>query len=340
MAHDWLLVETLGSEPAIAAQGRALKNLVPISVFLRRNPNLADLTAAIAQTVSTRRPVSGITTRHDRVIRTEPVLMTDGTVHGVHVWIGPADSPPPERPIPGPLVWNLTTGTATDTAESLSNSGLNPAEERTDGRSFAEDLPKRDLNPSESLVLSRLIKCDPGETMASTWDVTDRHGELITVGFVARVDLEPAADGTEHLICRAMNWRGHRDGPAVAADHLAQRILNGMAQPGVYRVLADMTTWNPLKWLDDPCPYYDWRPRPGHTIVHEDDWGELATMTDEFTGGHTARVLRLRGFDDDWVPLHVNVNRVELDKDTFAGLITIRRPTDAELAEAGLAPRN
>ena len=30
MAHDWLLVETLGDEPAVVAQGQQLKNLVPI----------------------------------------------------------------------------------------------------------------------------------------------------------------------------------------------------------------------------------------------------------------------------------------------------------------------
>ena len=37
MGHDWLLVETLGDEPAVVAQGRQLKNLVPITTFLRRS---------------------------------------------------------------------------------------------------------------------------------------------------------------------------------------------------------------------------------------------------------------------------------------------------------------
>lgn len=103
-------------------------------------------------------------------------------------------------------MWNLTTGTATDAPAALANRGMNPAEEPSKGRSFVEDLPKRDLNPSESLVLSPMIKCDPGETMASTWDVTARYGDLITCSFVARVNLETAADGSEHLVCRAVNW--------------------------------------------------------------------------------------------------------------------------------------
>ena len=38
----------------------------------------------------------------------------------------------------------------------------------------------------------------------------------------------------------------------------------------------------------------------------------------------------------DWVPVHVTVNRVELEPDTYAGLVSLRLPTDDELAAAGL----
>src|ERR1700756_4818286 len=123
MAHDWLLVETLGGEPAVVAQGRQLKNLVPITTFLRRSPHLSPVRPAVAQTVQTGQSLTSITTKRDHVIRTEPVLMSDGRVHGVHVWTGPADAEPAERPIPGPLKWDLTIGVATDTRESLAHSG-------------------------------------------------------------------------------------------------------------------------------------------------------------------------------------------------------------------------
>ena len=36
------------------------------------------------------------------------------------------------------------------------------------------------------------------------------------------------------------------------------------------------------------------------------------------------------------MPVHVTVNRVELEPDTFAGLVSLRLPTDDELAAAGL----
>ena len=97
MNHDWLLVETLGSEPAVVAQGRRTKNMVPVSAFLRRNPNLMAIQTAIGETVRAGHGLSSITPKNDRVIRTEVVQMTDGRIHGVHVWIGPPDMEPPER---------------------------------------------------------------------------------------------------------------------------------------------------------------------------------------------------------------------------------------------------
>ncbi len=168
MSHDWLLVETLGSEPVVVADGRHTKNLVPISVFLRRSPDLMAIQTAISDTVRSAEPMSTITPRNDRVIRTEPVVMSDGRVHGVHIWIGSLDMEPPERVIPGPLMWDLTAGVATDTPESIYNSGRDPATEVTHGRTFAEDLPMRALTANETTVLSMTIKAEPGMKMCNT----------------------------------------------------------------------------------------------------------------------------------------------------------------------------
>jgi hypothetical protein len=76
MTHDWLLVETLGAEPAVVAQGQHTKNLVPISAFLRRNPNLMAIQTAINETVQAGKALSSLTPKSDRVIRTEVVQMT------------------------------------------------------------------------------------------------------------------------------------------------------------------------------------------------------------------------------------------------------------------------
>jgi hypothetical protein len=37
-----------------------------------------------------------------------------------------------------------------------------------------------------------------------------------------------------------------------------------------------------------------------------------------------------------WTPVHVTVNRVQLEDDIYAGLATLRVPTDEEVAAAGL----
>lgn len=332
MNHDWLLVETLGTEPAVVAQGRRTRNLVPISAFLRRNPHLMAIQTAIGETVRAGKGLSSITPKNDRVIRTEVVQMSDGRIHGVHVWIGPPDMEPPERPVPGPLVWELDSGTAIDSPEALLNSGWDPHQEPGRRRTFADDLPKRDLNPSEAKVLSMAIKRQPGPALCSSWEVTDYRGEVITVGFVVRTVLEAQEDGTDRLLCRAMNWRAEPE-ETVQRDHLAQRILNGLAEPGVHRALVDLTNWTLLKWLDDPAPFFDWRTSlAGDHVVHPADRSEMARMAAEFVSGTACGVLRMPADEHGaWAPVHVTINRVELDDDVYAGLATLRQPNADEL---------
>jgi hypothetical protein len=338
MTHDWLLVETLGGDPAVVAQGQQLKNLVPITTFLRRSPHLSAVRTAITESVQTGQSLTSITPKRDRVIRTEPVVMSDGRVHGVHVWTGPSDEEPPERSIPGPLKWDLTLGVATDTRESLANNGKNADVEVTFGRAFAEDMPSRELNPNETKVLAMAVRAEPGQTLCSTWDLTDWQGNPIRIGFVGRSALEKGPDGRDHLVARAMNWRAEMKGPMVSTDDLALRILHGLQEAGVHRALVDLNNWTLLKWLDEPCTFYDWR---GASVdkpkVHPDDVHQMTSMTAEFSKGATSRVLRMRGHDGDWVPVHVTVNQVELEPDTYAGLVSLRLPTDEEVAAVGLA---
>jgi triple sensor domain protein len=333
MTQNWLLVETLGAEPAVVAEGQHTRNLVPVSAFLRRNPNLMAIQTAINETVRAGKPLSSLTPKSDRVIRTEVVQMTDGRIHGVHVWVGPLGEDPPDRVVPGPLKWDLTNGIATDTPESLMNSGLDPTTEATQGRAFAEDLPTRNFNPDEARVLAVAIKPEAGRTFCSTWDVADYKGKQITVGFAARVLQEADETGEERLICRAMNWRAASDEPAPWTDDLGQRILNGLAQPGVHRALVDLNTWKLLKWLDEPCPFFDWHAREGgEPLVHPDDGPEMAAMAVEFDSGEASHVLRLRALDGGWTPIHVTVRRVEIAADAYAGLLSMRLPTADELA--------
>ena len=145
--------------------------------------------------------------------------MSDGRIHGVHVWIGPPDIEPPDRPIPGPLKWDLTHGIATDTPESLFNSGRDPSTEATHGRAFAEDLPTRRSTRVRRRCCRMAIKPEPGRTFCSTWDVTDHEGEPITVGFVARVLLESGTTAVNvDLPGDELAQRAGRDRPSRPID--------------------------------------------------------------------------------------------------------------------------
>lgn len=342
MDHDWLLVETLGDEPLVVAEGRRMTDMVPIAAYLRKAPDLAAIQTAIAETVATGDSLASITPKARQVIRTEPVQMSDGRVHGVHVWTGPVGAEPPERPTPGPLKWDLTAGVATDTVESLTNAGLDPAEESMSGRAFAEDMPSRDLDTEQARVLALTIDAEPGQTYCTTWSITDKQGRPRHVGFVARTALEAVEDGAEHLVTRAMNLEAELDEAATPSGQpdigctadgsrpheSADTTLDIETPPGVYRALVDLKNWHLLKWMGEPCPYYDWH---AEAPCHPDDVDQLAPMTTEFGDGATSRVLRLPGNGGGWVPIHVTVDRVEVDRGIYAGLLTLRLPTPDEL---------
>lgn len=313
-----------------------MKNFVPLGVFLRRNPNLAAIQTAIAETVTSSTGLASITPKTKRVIRTEPVQMSDGRTHAVHVWCGPTEEEPPERPIPGPLKWDLTSGESWATVEFLTNAGMDPAREVLNGRALVEDFPSRSLNRDESRALSWTIDAAPDRTYCATWDFADKLGTFRRVGWCARTLMEPNEDGTDHLIGRAMNLLETVSESPLGTENLADRILSGLAQPGVYRVIVDLNTWTLLKWIDEPCPYFNWR---GRVHIHPEDRERLSVkMTEELNAGTTNSVLRLPGTDGGYIPLHVTISKVELEDGVTAGLVALRQPTDFELVGVGLAP--
>jgi hypothetical protein len=334
VTREWLLVETLGSEPVVVGQGRQMKNFVPTPQFLRRNPNLAAIQTAIAETVSAGTALARITPKTRREIRTEPVTMTDGVIHGVHVWCGPPDGEPPSRPVPGPLVYDVTEQMCAVTTEYLINAGRDPATETLTGRAIAEEVPSRSLNRDESRALSMSIDAAPGRTYCTTWDFPDKLGTFRRVGWCSRTRMETAADGSEHLIARAMNLLEAVSDSPINPDQLADRIIEGLSQPGVYRVIVDLDTWVALKWIDDPCPYFNWK---GRVQMHPEDHEHFATrMKEELDSGLTTAVLRLPDHDGGWVPLHVSIAKVHLDAGVYGGLVSLRLPTGDELADVGL----
>jgi hypothetical protein len=69
----------------------------------------------------------------------------------------------------------------------------------------------------------------------------------------------------------------------------------------------------------------------GDHSVHPDDHSQMDEMTTEFVSGRASGVLRMTAVGGGWTPVHVTVNRIELEEDIFAGLISLRPPTADEL---------
>jgi hypothetical protein len=74
----------------------------------------------------------------------------------------------------------------------------------------------------------------------------------------------------------------------------------------------------------------------GDHAVHPADRGQMKEIATEFVTGSASGVLRMKGHNGGWTPVHVTVNRVQLEEDIYAGLATLRVPTDVEIAAAGL----
>ncbi|OBB98553.1 PAS domain-containing protein [Mycobacterium sp. 852002-40037_SCH5390672] len=337
MGNNWLLLEVLGNQPVVVAQGTVLRKFIPLSAFLRRNGNFNAINAVVGETIRSGRSV--VDTIADRktdrktVIQTEVIAMNDGRVHGVHLWAGSPLATPPDRPLPGAIVWNLTTATASDTPQALLNSGLDLHIEKTDGRPFAADMPVGDINDDESAALVRSMTCKPGDIFCSTWDATSYDEQRIRVSFVARAALEPQRDGTSHLVCRAMNWRVPHRPAAIPRDDLAMQILKGTSQEGLHRAIFDLESWNLLKWIDAPFPQFDWRgDATGRSYIHPDDRPVLCGMIQRFTKGPASGLLRLRAGPGAWTLVHATVYRVHLLHDHYVGLISLRLPTAAEVS--------
>jgi len=82
-------------------------------------------------------------------------------------------------------------------------------------------------------------------------------------------------------------------------------------------------------------PFFDWRASlAGEHTVHPDDHPEMAKMATEFVSGAASGVLRMAAVEGGWTPVHVTINRIELEEAIFAGLLSLRVPTADELTDA------
>lgn len=296
----------------------------PLGMFLRRSPSLAAIHTAIAETVASGTGLASITPKSKRVIRTEPVQMTDGRIHGVHVWCGPTADVPSERPIPGPLKWDFTDGDGSASNEYLANTGVDPAQDSPNDRDSRTVLIVDDCSPRET-PQSWVANITAGLTYCATWEFADQLSSLRRVGWWIRTLTEPGEDGRDHVVARGMNLveaigKFPNQAP-IPSDH----------QPDEYQVVVDAKTWRVLSWASDPRPGINRQPtaqsNPASSEQLSDNPGGDAPPV---AVSGTLRALNDTG---DEVGLHVSLNEVKLPGGDIGGLVRLRRTAGSDPAD-------
>lgn len=338
MAADWLLVETFGGvrqEPTVLAVGNSPKNMVSVRSVLGRGPFLADVLGVIARVATSRKPVEASTTTGKRRVIAYPLLAYGGDlIHGVHVWVGPMEEDPPERPPAGAWHINLTRHVSSRSDDLLRLYGTRADKWRNE-HDLAELFAYQRLqtNSDESKALALLVNAAAGGEHLATWTVNRDDGVRRAVHFACRCVEVKTPSGRVELVVRGIT---HDIGPAENVPAappptpvlLAQQVLAAEATPGRWRAIVDLRTMRLLKWLDSPMPGVAWTlGAPHRPAVHREDLRRAVGLSSDLaTYGRAEGVLRLRAEDGSWMNVAVSAALMALDQHTTAALVTLTLP--------------
>ena len=331
-----MLIETLGEDPTVVAVGKQAKKMVALPAILGRNRHFPMINEAIQGSISAKTPAIFPVPGSDRIIRTHPLIMTTGEVHGTHLWLGTQDTTPPERPIAGAWSWNLAADTVNLNADALFVNGITDREPG-EGGNIAESFRYIEPNPDEADALAKVVNAHVGATHCATWVGKGEDQQLRRVHFSARIFEEPI---TRHRLVRGLNINTGPDTPLTPEQQptiLAQQLLAAVAEPGTHRAIVNLRTLTLLKWVDEPMPDIDWEYDPENKPkLHPDDLAIAREMSRGLSnapkdGGvlKTEGILRIRGRNGQWLPIHVTANLTLLKEHTTAALVTVRHAPPA-----------
>lgn len=325
MAHDWLLLETIGTEPTVVASGNQPRNMVPLSSFLRRSRNLRLIHRAVNAATSANRCATVALSDPNLVIDVRPLAMPDGRVHGCWLWAGAtaAVTPPPAAAgaallDPETAVLHLSDGAALAI-------GMSPDEPHTE-LVLAQMYQYADPPSDETEVLRLMVTATEGMTYSATWPGTDYLGNPTRCHFAARLVIEPDSNGAARRLSRAVNLRVGNAEPVEPI--LEQRLLEATREPGCPRALVMISSRKLIKWIDPPLPEWHWEYDPlERPKVHPDDADALGRMIDDSALGISEAAIRFRRHDGGWTVLHCTAQMVSVGDDAPYALVTLR-PSD------------
>ncbi|WP_068020820.1 GAF domain-containing protein [Nocardia mexicana] len=313
--NDWLLVETLGSEPTVVADGRRAREWTSVSRSRRTvGPKAADLMTTLVDRL-----------RHgsDPEVRIAadglcgvvlPVRCAFGSVHGVQLWVGESGDRPPPRPAVAAWDW------MSETELAHHGPGL---EELVFGRAPQDVRAVR--TPPE--VFGRMVRFDgrmeymaivAGTDPTGFWqgeaDFRGDDGRVRVIRMVVRVHR-----GEKH-VTRALVYEATDTSSQPAADLAMTRAVARAAGVGVGFV--ELVMGLVYEWTNEPPPplqrWLTERPQ-----LHPDDVAAYREACREVSSAGRIRelVYRIRFSGTDWIAVQAELSR--LGDEPAAGLIRV-----------------
>ena len=330
MSNKWLLIEAFGGRPAptVIGIGSTPKKMVPLPLILGRGSSLELVKEAVSQALTTKERAVLKDPGNHQVIA-EPLLAFTGDVHGAFAWVGPVGDKPPARDLAGAWHFNLTTDTIGGSSDLLDLYGVLPEHRQTE-RATAEAFERLIPNADASAALAILVRSRPGDEHQAVWAIRRDDGGM-RAGHLSCRAIEDVHDGQRQVILKGITHDigAADDTPAAPPPPvLEQRVLESIAEPGVYRALVNLKTLRILRWIDPPMPGLAWRYDPTkpehHAWIHEADLADAQRLSDDLVSGHSTATLRLAGAGADWLVVDISANIVLLDQHTTAALFTMR----------------
>lgn len=330
MATKWLLISTFGGAvPSIVGQGRSPKPFIPLNKVLKSRRSFDDAAAAVTEVMAT--PVKIDRTSSDglRRIIAVPLCTFEGRLHAIHLWVASVDEQVAQRDPAGAWYFNLTDRKVSGSEDLFDLYGVSPEDRRSEA-AMAGAFDRLDTGVDEGEALAKIVQSEPGMEHQAVWTVKRDDGDRRAAHFSCRA-VEEHPDPEDNRTVVILRGVTHDIGPAndvptapppVILEH---RVLDAKLKPGEYDAYVNLRNLSLIRWRSNPMPGIAWEGGEGEPspAMHPEDIEVARRMSADLARGGTSGVIRFRGLDGEWKPLHLQASLVAFNQHTTGGLVTV-----------------
>jgi hypothetical protein len=330
MATKWLLVSTFGGAlPSIVGQGRTPKPFVSLEQVIKSRRSFADATSAITEVMTHTTKIDRPSSDGRRRVIADPLCTFEGRLHAIYLWVGSAEEKVAQRDPAGAWYFNLTDFKVSGSDDLFDLYGVAPENRRSEA-AMAGAFDRLDTGVDEGHALAKIVKSTPGMEHQAVWTVKRDDGDRRAAHFSCRaVEERPDPNSDRKVVI--LRGVTHDIGPAddvptapppVILEH---RVLDAKLKPGEYLAYVDHKKLTLLKWRGSPMPGIAWEGGVGEPTpaMHPDDVEVARRLSADLARGSTSGVVRFRGLDGEWKPLHLEVSLMAFDQHTMGALVTV-----------------